>query len=46
VLFRSKGCQGTDTNNNGYSSGANGTGATGGSETRMKNVAVMFIIYV
>ncbi len=41
-----KGCQGTDSNNNGYSSGSNGTGAAGGSETRMKNVAVMFIIYV
>ncbi|WP_051384245.1 phage tail protein [Nitratidesulfovibrio termitidis] len=41
-----KGCQGTDTNNNGYSSGSNGTGATGGTETRMKNAAVMFIIYV
>ncbi len=40
------GCQGTNTNNNGYSSGANGTGSTGAEETRMKNAAVMFIIYV
>ncbi len=43
----SNGCQGTDSNNNGFSSAtANSTGYRGDTETRMKNTAVMFIIYV
>ena len=40
----SLGVQGVNVNNNGYSSGVNGTGATGGAETRPRNVAMHYII--